>query len=266
MMFKTTYLLAAAAAGASLLGASDAQAQGKQFYPAFCQGMSIDGGENRMFVSRTFAYPQSADPQGGVLQEGSAGTEFAQEVKRRSGKDLLDSVCHSRATAAEISDFAESTVRANGAGWTVETLEWRPRGARPLSLESATAEPVAPADPARSSAAAARAAAAERLAAERAEAAERRAAEERANAEALRAANAAALAVTAEQTRKILEEKKAAEERLKQFQNEQRAYELAKAQHQASVQAAEAARRKWEADVAACRAGDVSRCGAPVSN
>lgn len=256
-----------AALTALLLAPAAANAQGRDYYPAFCQGMSIDGGENRMFISKPFSYPQTSAPPGGVLQEGTAGAEFAREVKRRSGKDLLDSVCHSRPSPDEVAAFADSTVRANGAGWTVETLDWSPKGARPLVSPSMAAEAEVDAPAARPSPAAeARAAAAERLATQRAEAAERLAAEQRAAAEALRAANAEALAITAEQTRKILEEKKAAEERLKQFQNEQRAYELAKAQHQASVQAAEAARRKWEADVAACRSGDTTRCGAPVAN
>ena len=247
--------------------ASPAMSQtGQAYYPAFCQGMSIDNGENHMFVSGTFLYPQSAVPTDGVLREGSAGSEFTREVQRRSGKTLLDSVCHTRPTADEITELSQSTVRSNGAGWKVETFDWRPRGARVLTAPQNLADnPVQPeADPLGigvPAAAATRNEEAARKSAASEAAAARIAAEEQANAERLRDANAKALAAAAEQTRRIEAEKQAAAARLARFEAEQKAYEKAKAEYVAGVAAAEAARRKWEADVAACRAGDLARCG-----
>lgn len=253
--------------GWALPATAQAGSSAQAYYPAFCQGMSIDNGENRMFVSGTFLYPQSATPQDGVLREGSAGSEFAREVQRRSGKTLLDSVCHSRPTAEEITEFADTTVRSNGAGWQVETVDWRPRGARVLTAQApatadragSAADPLAIGVP--SAAAVAREEAATRSAAAREAEAARAAAEEQANAERLREANAKALAAAAEQTRRIEAEKQAAAARLAQFEAEQKAYEKAKADYQAGVAAADAARRQWEADVAACRAGDRTKCG-----
>lgn len=229
--------------------------------------MSIETGENRMFVTGAFLYPQTSAPQDGVLREGTASAEFSRVVMRRSGKSLLDSVCHTRPTPEEIAELAESTVRANGVGWTVETLQWRPRSARPIAAP-ATSAAAGASDPSDSlaigvpsAAAIAREAAAARASAAQAAEAERKAQERREDAAQLLVANEKALAAAAEQTRRIEAEKQAAADRLAQFEIEQQAYAKVKAEYQAGVAAAEAARRQWEADVASCRAGDFSRCG-----
>ena len=246
-------------------------------YPAFCQGIAVDGTVNRMFVSRTFGYPQSRPPTGDTLSEGSAGAEFAREVKRRANVSLVDYSCYTRPTADEIDALAKQTVETNRASWTVDVIDWAPKGATPVGAAVA-AEPGTASTPmpssrsgATSSPDPARQAAAERAAAERAAAAERlaqeRAAAAREAAEQVRSLNAAQAATAAAQAQKIIADKKAFQDQRAAYErankaniDQQAAYVSARAKYEADVRAAEEAQRQWEADVAACKKGDSRRC------
>lgn len=98
--------------------------------------------------------------------------------------------------------------------------------------------------------------------------AEAAAAEARALAEAeaaqLRDANARQLAAAEAETRQIAADRQAQEERVAQYRVQQQAHDAALTAYEVELKASEQARRRWEADVAACRAGDRSRCSAPL--
>lgn len=265
---------------AMLCFASDAvSAQG--VYPAFCQGIAADDTGNRMFLSRTFGYPQTSPPAGGMLTQGSAGVEFAREVKRRSNVVLVDYSCFTRPTADEIDALAQQTLTTNQGSWTVDVIDWAPKGAvavggavaatdAPGPIGSTGAGPTPAADAraaAAERAAARRAAEAARVAAEQAAAAERAAAAARDAAEQVRTLNAAQAATAAAQAQKIVADKKAFQDQRAAYERAQRAnidqqaaYVTAKAKYEAEVRAAEAARQQWEADVIACKKGNSARC------
>ncbi len=264
-----------------------ARAQAPVYYPVFCQGIAIDQGDNRMFVSEGFAYPLRDPPQSAVVQEGTAAQEFAREVRRLSDKTLLDQSCLTRPTADELNEVITTTRAANAGSWVMVPVSWLPAGARRLAgeggssdvaSETPTARPAPPATPAaadraaraeeqRRAAAAAReaerarqAAAAEeaRLAKARADQAAREEA-----AAATRAANARQAAQAEAQRLRFEAEKRDFDAKMRAYQDGQKAYAAAVARHQAEVQAAADARKKWEEDVAACQGGDVARCAPP---
>jgi hypothetical protein len=78
----------------------------------------------------------------------------------------------------------------------------------------------------------------------------------------VRAANADQLAAAELQTRQIVADQQAQQERLARYREQQQAHDEALTAYAAQVAAAEAARKRWVADVAACKAGDRGRCGA----
>lgn len=255
--------------------ASPALAEKPDYYPVFCQGISIDAGDNRMFVSNGFLYPLASRPDSTALPEGAIGKEFAQEVKRTSGKTLLDQTCHTRDTADELEAFITSTKRSNAATWAVVEMDWLPRAAHRLDADMAALRPVGGLAAPSSEKDAANAPAADKGASDRAAAAAARIAAEAAAAEqaaeaareaarkeeaALRTLNASQLEASESERRKIQADKAEFATRQAAYEEGQRAYAAAVARHQAEVKAAENAREKWKADVAACTAGDYSRC------
>ncbi|MBU1374526.1 MAG: hypothetical protein KKB47_24715 [Alphaproteobacteria bacterium] len=264
---------------------SAAGAEPATYYPAFCQGIAIQGAQNRMFVSTPFSYPLKAAPETGPMRDAALGTAFAAEVKARAGQTLLDYSCYARADAAALDAFVETTLQSNKASWAIERLEWRPATAR--STDAAPGAPPAVPAPAAASVAPARVAApASTLAADQAaERKARQAAELAAQAEkaaedarvkvakaaeadtALRSLNgaqvqaaSAALQKQEADQRTYQEQQKAYLANQQAYQEQQRAYRAAKADHEAATKAADDARKKWQADVAACAGGDRTRC------
>ncbi|PQM27466.1 hypothetical protein CVO77_02410 [Sphingopyxis lindanitolerans] len=235
---------------------------GAPLIPLFCQGISIDGGENSMILSAPFSYPQGAPAVEGMVRDVAPAKEFAAEVKRRFGKELLDSTCYTRPTVEELQDFATMTAQSNQSSWRLETIDWMPRGGRAIAA-TGTEQPAAQTPSDNGKQERLRAAAAEeraaREAAERAEAA-RIAEEQRAATENRRALNAEQAERAAAQLRQIEAEQRAAADRQRAYEAQQRTYSSEMERYRAAVQAAADAKRKWEADVAACQAGDYSRC------
>jgi hypothetical protein len=252
---------------------SPALAQDGGYYPVFCQGISIESGDNRMFVSDGFFYPLAKAPDGPAVQDADIGKAFAQEVKRTVGKTLLDQSCFTRASVEDLRNFIASTKSNNGANWKVADVAWLPKGAHSLDTDMASlnkAQSGVPAKPTpglispiseQEVRAEERAARAALLAAEK-EAAAQKLAEERArDAEQLRAENAKQLAASEAERRKIAADKDAFAVKQKAYEAGQQAYAAAMAKYEADKQAAADAHAKWEADVKACEAGEIARCG-----
>lgn len=259
-------------------------AQDGGYYPVFCQGISVESGDNRMFISDGFFYPLAKAPDTSSIQDAEIGKAFAQEVKRVSGKTLLDQSCFTRSSVDDLRNFIASTRSNNGASWKVAEVNWLPKGARSLDTDMADLNKGQGAAPTRPTPglispiseqeiraeeraaraallAAEREAAAQKLAAER-EAAAQKLAEERArDAEQLRAENAKQLAASEAERRKIAADKEAFAVKQKAYEAGQQAYAAAMAKYQAETQAAADAHAKWEADVKACEAGEIARCG-----
>lgn len=125
----TIILLAISAAALSV-----AQAAQAEDYPAFCQGIAIQGAQNRMFVSTSFPLALKAAPESGPLRDTALGSAFAAEVKTRSGQTLLDYSCYARTAQAELDGFIESTLKSNQSAWTVERVEWNPAAPAPAPV------------------------------------------------------------------------------------------------------------------------------------
>lgn len=253
---------------AGLAFAASTAAYGQTDFVAFCTGISVGPGGNRMYFSRPFVIAQNSAPPGGQLSDPNPADAFSAEVKARAGQNLIGASCPTRPTEAELTEFATSTQSSNSANWTIETIEWRPKGARRLGEAAVAEDKAAPAN------AQSRSEAAERRAAERAEAVARAQAEararEQAEADALRAANAREAGAADAQRREIEAQKaryQAAQQdyeaKQRTFEERQRAFIEAKARHDAQVRASEDAYKQWEADVAACKSGNRSRCAKP---
>lgn len=276
------------AGGGSALGAEAGH------YPAFCQGIAIQGSQNRMFVSAPFSYPLKAPPETGAMRDAALGNAFAAEVKTRAGQALLDYSCYARADDAALDAFLQSTLESNKANWTIEQVEWRPPGAKaasggPATEAAAPAPPVAasspPGKPPASTVTADRAAEqkvkqaaelalqTERAAARAAEEARIKAAKAAEADAALRTLNgaqgqaaSAALQKQEADQRAFQEQQRAYLANQQAYQEQQRAYRAVKAEHEAALKAAADARVKWQADVAACASGDRSRCAAAAES